>query len=720
MKHRGTVTKVIYAEQEKVEEKVEKPKFTGIGKTLGDGNANARDILGSKEYGFDQKCQKKTEKEQCIAPCVWNESQEPQCRYENVIQKISEVTANIAVDNDAFTSLEVTWIKDENFIEKKKILKKARRSLFLSLFMDEDSANMFDKQKIEKQISDNILSDLTLKMPPAASLYSSPKSSVAAASPKSSPKSAAASPKSSVAAASPKSAAASLEYKDLASFHNGQAISTGFPIGNTRQSVSVATTSLLASAYSWFESGVDFFTRVREEKELSAEELEKLEKKEYDFYKQNIEWLYSDSIEIDRENAAAKAKKEKEIKEKMEEIAALQKKIEKEERDKKEKEKADRAEKEKEIKEEIAALQKKIEKKDADKAEKEKEEIAALQKKIEKEEIDKKKKEDAARAEKDAARAAAKAEEDAARAEEDAKYTAARNKQIKHIATSAWSAMGTMVAGAVDLTKGVINVGKEVGKEGIKVGKEGIKVGKKVGKYGIGMAFDGLNNLLDENNKRDAAARKAEAARDAAARKAARDADAKKPARNDTRKVVYMGESNQNHQTADSGDYGDSGDEVVFIGDNRNPKREATATLTRIPSAAASPPSPPPRVPTCEAIMDEEPCENTKEGQYFCNWMDRRRPQCKKSTRNTNEDAAKSFIDTTVVKQMTEQEVDNIINNPNSDVYRYWNMGPKSLKKRWVRDTRTHQGRPGNMDKIGHRGGNRKTKKRNNKRNNKK
>ena len=687
MKHRGIATKVIYEPQEeKLELELEfKPKYPGTAFQVGKEKRNARDIMGSIEYRDDQKCQRKKQREQCITPCVWNELQK-QCRYENVIQKISEVTANIAVDNDAFTSLEVKWIKedDENFIEKKKILKKARRSLFLSLFMDEDSANMFDKQKIEKQISDNILYDLTLKMPPAASLYSSPKSSVAAAS--------------------PKSAAASLEYKDPASFHNGQAISTGFPIGNTRQSVSVATTSLLASAYSWFESGVDFFTRVREEKELSAEELEKLEKKEYDFYKQNIEWLYSDSIEIDRENAAAKAKKEKEIKEKMEEIAALQKKIEKEERDKKEKEKADRAEKEKEIKEEIAALQKKIEKKDADKAEKEKEEIAALQKKIEKEEIDKKKKEDAARAEEDAARAAAKAEEDAA-----------RNEQLKYIATSAWSAMGTMVAGAVDLTKGVINVGKEVGKEGIKVGKEGIKVGKKVGKYGIGMAFDGLNNLLktlDENNKRTA---RDAAAKDAAARKAARDADAKKP----TRKVVYM------DQTADSGDYGDSGDEVVFIGDNRNPKREATATLTRIPSAAASPPSSPPRVPTCEAIMDEEPCEGTKIGTYGCNWMDERRPQCLQSQSNKNNERIQQIFTDSNTESWSEARVANYINDPTSPIYQFWRRGRNALITRWAKERHfgdNFMGTKATTNKRGYRtkGGNQKTKKRNNKRNNKK
>ena len=464
---------------------------------------------------------------------------------------------------------------------------------------------------------------------------------------------------------------------------------------------------------------------MREEKELSAEELEKLEKKEYDFYKQNIEWLYSDSIEIDRENAAAEAKKKKEIKEKMEEIAALQKKIEKEKRDKKEKEDADRAEKEKEIKDKIAALQKKIEKdkkekEDADRAEKEKEikekmeEIAALQKKKEKEERDKKEKEDAARAEKDAARAAAKAEEDAVRAEEDAKYTAARNERLKYIATSAWSTIGTMVAGAVDLTKGVINVGKEVGKEGIKVGKEGIKVGKEVGKYGIGMAFDGLNNLLktlDENNKR-AAKDAARDARDAAARDAA--------ARNYTRKAADAKKPTIKVEMADSGDYGDSGDEVVFIGDNRNSKR-ATATLTRIPSAAAFPPSPPPQAPTCEAIMDEEPCETSQIGTYGCNWMDGRMPLCLQSQANKNNERIQQIFNQSNNESWSEAEVANYINNPTSQIYQFWRRGRKALITRWAKERHfgdNFMGTKATTNKRGHRikGGNRKTKKRNNKR----
>ena len=733
-KPQGTVTQVIYAQEpEKIPEpepepEPEKPKFSGIGFKLGKEKGNARDIMGSIEYKDDQKCQKKTQKEQCITPCVWNESQEPHCRYEDVIQKISEVTTKIISDSEDISDFTDFFKKFECLREsdcakiKKRILVDAKRiHIEITRLL-----HYLDTIPDSDDIRDRIFAEVAAVV--EAALATSPKSSpksaaavveaVLATSPKSSPRTA--------AALAPERRENMYEWsqEDSEAFNQAYATSpksSPRTAAATNSPVSVAATNLVSYTYSWFASGVDFFTRVREEKEHSAEELKKLEEKESDFYQQNIDWLKS-------ENAAAKAKKEKED--------------------------ADRAEKEKEIKDQIAALQKRIKEKedaarakeDAARAEKEKEnaaaraekekEIAALKKRI-------KEKEDAARA-----------KEDAARAEEDAKYTAARNERLKYIATSAWSSMGTMIAGALDLSKGVIKVGIKVGNEGIKVGKKVGKYGKEVGKYGIVMAIDGFNNLiktLDENNKRAAKDAARNAARDAAARddtrkparndtrKAAIDADAKKPARNDTRKAadakkparndtktgVYMGESNQNHQTADFGDSGDSDNEVVFIGVNQNPKREATATLTRIPSAAASPPSPPPQAPTCEAIMDEEPCEGAKIGTYGCNWMDGRRPLCLQSQSNKNNEGIQQIFNKSNTESWSEAKVANYINDPTSPIYQFWRRGRNALITRWAKERHfgdDFMGTKATTNKRGYRtkGGNRKTKKRNNKRNNKK
>ena len=104
-----------------------------------------------------------------------------------------------------------------------------------------------------------------------------------------------------------------------------------------------------------------------------------------------------------------------------------------------------------------------------------------------------------------------------------------------------------------------------------------------------------------------------------------------------------------------------------------------------------SPPQPQPVVqPTCEAIRREDTCETTKEGAYYCNWMDRRTPKCKKSQRNTTMDAINAIITTSVKENWSENQILDYINNPNSPIYKFWGMGPRALIEEWSK-------RPGNL-----------------------
>jgi len=126
-----------------------------------------------------------------------------------------------------------------------------------------------------------------------------------------------------------------------------------------------------------------------------------------------------------------------------------------------------------------------------------------------------------------------------------------------------------------------------------------------------------------------------------------------------------------------------------------------------------SPPQPQPVVqPTCEAIRREDTCETTKEGAYYCNWMDRRTPKCKKSQRNTTMDAIDAIITTSVKENWSENQILDYINNPNSPIYKNWKMGPRALIEEWSKRPGNLQGTFGKV-KLFRKGGNQNKSKKN-------
>jgi hypothetical protein len=159
-------------------------------------------------------------------------------------------------------------------------------------------------------------------------------------------------------------------------------------------------------------------------------------------------------------------------------------------------------------------------------------------------------------------------------------------------------------------------------------------------------------------------------------------------------------------------DYGDDGDVNVF-----NERARASVRKGKVAPVVVlddSPPQPPAVVQsTCEAIKREDTCETTKDGAYYCNWMDTRTPQCKKSQRNTTMDAIDAIISKSVLESWNENKILNYINNPKSEIYTHWKMGPKALIAEW-------SNRPGNLQgtfgkvRVFKKGGNKSRKTQNN------
>jgi hypothetical protein len=568
---------------EKTPEK-EKPKYlTGEGHTLGV-QGNKRDIVGSKEYKSDQRCQKLTEKDKCVAPCSWNESEEPHCRYEEVIKNVSEVAARIITDSDyisEFTEslkelkclsaseckktrkviVDDTKKIEEDLKEFSKVLQKS--SLLAS------SIDLHSEKAVRDTIRDTILAEAA-----AASASATPKSSSKASSKASSPK--ASSPKSSPKALSPKASP-----------------------------MSAATTDLLSDTHSWFSSAIASFDE-RREQELSEEQEKELEERENEFYKANISWLYSDSIA----QGILTVKREEEAKKLQESLRKNNEKREKE-------------------------------------------------------------------------NAIAKAKQDKV----DAIASQKRNEMLKGYATAGWSsAMGAIefigkgTLGALSLTGKALSVtGKVIGST--------INLGVKTGEFGLRALNTGLDYLKKSQKSKRATKASAKA-------------------------------------SAKASPSPDDDDEVVFLGETKRPNPRSKAAV-RVSSAAASPPSPPPQAPTCEAIMDEEPCEGAKIGTYGCNWMDGRRPLCLQSQSNKNNEGILQIFNRSNTESWSETKVANYINDPTSPIYQFWRRGRNALITRWAKERLfgdNFMGTKATTNKRGYRtkGGNRKTKKRNNKRNNKK
>ena len=567
----------------------EKPKYlTGEGHTIGDVQGNKRDIVGSKEYKSDQRCQKLTEKDKCVAPCSWNESEEPHCRYEEVIEKVSVVAARIITDSDYISEF------TESFKELKCLsaseCKKTRKVIVDDTKKIEEDLKEFSKvlQKSsllassidlhsEKAVRDTIRDTILVEAAAAsasASASATPKSSSKASSPKSSPKSL--SPKSLSPKASPMSA---------------------------------ATTDLLSDTHSWFSSAIASFEKTREQ-ELSEEELKELEERENEFYEANISWLYSDSIA----QGILTVKREEEAKKR-----------------------------EKELQESLRKNNEKREKENA----------------------------------------IAKAKQDKV----DAIASQKRNEMLKGYATAGWSsAMGAIefigkgTLGALSFTGKALNfTGKAIGST--------INLGVKTGEFGLRALNTGLDYLKKSQKSKRATKASAKASAKAS------------PSPDD--------------------------DEVVFLGETKRPNpRSKAAAVTRVSSAAASPPSPH-QAPTCEAIMDEEPCEGAKIGTYGCNWMDGRRPQCLQSQSNKNNEGIKQIFTVSNLESWSKADIENYINDPTSPIYQFWRRGRKALISEWAKQRHFGDkmtGTNATTNKRGYRtkGGNRKTKKRNNKRNNKK
>ena len=569
-------TEVVFTNaQEPVLEKTpekEKPKYlTGEGHTIGDVQGNKRDIVGSKEYKSDQRCQKLTEKDKCVAPCSWNESEEPHCRYEEVIEKVSVVAARIITDSDYISEF------TESFKELKCLsaseCKKTRKVIVDDTKKIEEDLKEFSKvlQKSsllassidlhsEKAVRDTIRD--TILVEAAAAAASASASASASARPKSSSR--ASSPK----ASSPKSSPKSLSPK--------------------ASPMSAATTDLLSDTHSWFSSAIASFEKTREQ-ELSEEELKELEERENEFYEANISWLYSDTI---REDIEAKINAEKRQKEK----------------------------------------------------------------------------------------AIAKAKQDKV----DAIASQKRNEMLKGYATTGWSS----AMGAIEFigkgTLGALSVtGKALSFTGKAIGST-INLGVKTGEFGLRALNTGLDYLKKSQKSKRATKASAKASAKAS------------PSPDD--------------------------DEVVFLGETKRPNpRSKAAAVTRVSSAAASPPSPP-QAPTCEAIMDEEPCEGTKIGTYGCNWMDGRRPQCLQSQSNKNNEGIQQIFNQSNTESWSEAKVANYINDPTSPIYQFWRRGRNALITRWAKERHFGDNFMGTKATTNKRtkGGNRKTKKRNNKRNNKK
>jgi len=588
----------------------EKPKYlTGEGHTIGDIQGNKRDIVGSKEYKSDQRCQKLTEKDKCVAPCSWNESEEPHCRYEEVIEKVSVVAARIITDSDYISEF------TESFKELKCLsaseCKKTRKVIVDDTKKIEEDLKEFSKvlQKSsllassidlhsEKAVRDTIRDTILVEAAAAsASASATPKSSSKASSPKAS------SPKASSKASSPK--ASSPKASSKASSPKSSPMSA-------------ATTDLLSDTHSWFSSAIASFEKTREQ-ELSEEELKELEERENEFYEANISWLYSDSIA----QGILTVKREEEAK------------MLKEEAKKREKE-----------------LQESL-RKNNEKREKEK--------------------------------AIAKAKQDKV----DAIASQKRNEMLKGYATAGWSsAMGAIefigkgTLGALSVTRKVLGVtGKAINFTGKAIGST-INLGVKTGEFGLRALNTGLDYLKKSQKSKRATKASAKASAKAS------------PSPDD--------------------------DEVVFLGETKRPNpRSKAPAVTRVSSAAASPPSPH-QAPTCEAIMDEEPCEGAKIGTYGCNWMDGRRPQCLQSQSNKNNEGIQQIFNQSNTESWSEAKVANYINDPTSPIYQFWRRGRNALITRWAKERHfgdNFMGTNATTNKRGYRtkGGNRKTKKRNNK-----
>jgi hypothetical protein len=579
---------------EKTPEK-EKPKYlTGEGHTLGV-QGNKRDIVGSKEYKSDQRCQRLTEKDKCVAPCSWNESEEPHCRYEELIENVSEVAARIITDSDYISEFTESFkelkclsaseckktrkviVDDTKKIEEdlKEFSKVLQKSSLLA-----SSIDLHSEKAVRDTIQDTILAEVAAAAAAAsASASATPKSSSKASSPKAS------SPKSSPKALSPKA------------------------LSPKASPMSAATTDLLSDTHSWFSSAIASFDE-RREQELSEEQEKELEERENEFYKANIAWLYSDSIA----QGILTVKREEEANKREEELQeSLRKNNEKREKE----------------------------------------------------------------------NAIAKAKQDKV----DAINRKERNEMLKGYATAGWSsAMGAIgfigkgTLGALSLTGKALSVtGKVIGST--------INLGVKTGEFGL----RALNTGLDYLNK----SQKSKRATKAPATRASAKASAKA-------------------SPSPSPD-----DEVVFLGETKRPN-PTSKRAARVSSAAAHPPSPPPQAPTCEAIMDEEPCEGAKIGTYGCNWMDGRRPLCLQSQSNKNNEGIQQIFNQSNTESWSEAKVANYINDPTSPIYQFWRRGRNALITRWAKERHfgdNFMGTKATTNKRGYRtkGGNRKTKKRNNK-----
>jgi len=187
---------------------------------------------------------------------------------------------------------------------------------------------------------------------------------------------------------------------------------------------------------------------------------------------------------------------------------------------------------------------------------------------------------------------------------------------------------------------------------------------------------------------------------------------------NKTRKNRKEGEAivQAARRAVKSSDHGDDHGDGVNVFNERARARAPVRNGRVAPVVVLddSPPQPPAVVqPTCEAIKREDTCETTKDGAYYCNWMDTRTPQCKKSQRNTTMDAIDAIISKSVLERWNENKILNYINNPKSEIYTHWKMGPKALIAEW-------SNRPGNLQgtfgkvRVFKKGGNKSRKTQNN------